>query len=279
MPLTLEQRQAFDQPNLTPEQKDLFSHVKLILPEDLSIWRETFPTPAKSPAGCARSLYLHRKLKSVTKEDIDWIQESFTNVEKLTVYTNSPFAPLYGILPAIKFLQLGWDILRFQDVFGFICSFPLLQDLHIFSGDFFKEKDEAIEDSDEATEEKDGTIEDKDETIKDKDEAIEDKDEAIEDKDGTISQSADWLLPTGTLVLEYGADWFMDELLKPSNKFCFQKIVHKGKRSDRLSSLVKRWSGILQCLDIECCKSTKTCSLGPAEGSASDHISLYRGPY
>jgi hypothetical protein len=115
-------------------QKHLFVNVKFhFFGYPISRWRETFPDPTNSPAHHTQTLSLVGST-SIAAIDAD-IVLPFRNVAHLTVDTrpmsdyNLSFAPLRGAFPAIRSLNLTFAILPDSEVFGLICSFPLLEDL------------------------------------------------------------------------------------------------------------------------------------------------------
>ncbi|KAF9780807.1 hypothetical protein BJ322DRAFT_283979 [Thelephora terrestris] len=115
-------------------QKHLFVKVKLhSFGYPISRWRETFPDPTNSPAHHTQTLSFVGATP-IAATDADIIL-AFRNVANLTVNTrtvsdqNLSFAPLRGAFPAIRSLNLTFGILPDSEIFGLICSFPLLEDL------------------------------------------------------------------------------------------------------------------------------------------------------
>ena len=115
-------------------RKHLFAHVEFDAWEShLEVWKKTFPDPPNSPAHHTRSLFIHAP-PTITPADTDvggWIQ-TFHNVTHLRLMrlNRAALAPLYGLSPAVKSLDLS--IIPFE-VFDLICSFPLLEDLALIS--------------------------------------------------------------------------------------------------------------------------------------------------
>jgi hypothetical protein len=115
-------------------QKHLFVKVKFhSFDYPISRWRKTFPDPTNSPAHHTQTLSFVGAT-SIAATDAG-IVLAFRNVAHLTVDTctmsdhNLSFAPLRGAFPAIRSLNLTFAILPDSEVFGLICSFPLLEDL------------------------------------------------------------------------------------------------------------------------------------------------------
>ena len=99
-------------------------------------WMKTFPDPSNSPAHYTRRLsvsYLPEASVSLATGD-DWIR-AFCNVihfhfERIpwaaSVDPGLPLAPLFGFSPTLRSLRLTSTSF---EVFDFVCSFPLLEDL------------------------------------------------------------------------------------------------------------------------------------------------------
>lgn len=119
-------------------QTHLFNHVEFKDPEHLSVWRKIFPNPEDSPAVYTRSLCFHNA-ENIAEGDVNWVR-SFTRVERLEVLVHHHeqrprsrgfFVPFHNLSSTVKSLSVGWSVLPLQQVFDFICSFPLLEDLHV----------------------------------------------------------------------------------------------------------------------------------------------------
>jgi hypothetical protein len=96
-------------------------------------WRETFPDHTNSPAYNTRTLSF-RIAEFITSADVDTLL-TFRNVTHLDVENispliyQSPLVSLHGIFTAIKSLRLASTVLSDPQVFGFLSSLPLLEDL------------------------------------------------------------------------------------------------------------------------------------------------------
>lgn len=120
-------------------RKHLFGHIKFENPVELEAWKKVFPDPLTSPAHYATSLFVNCT-EVVTARDAKkggWITP-FTNVTRLEVWNGildgpelkGSLAP-FQILPSVKSLRLCFNNFPPSEVFNFICSFPLLEDLEI----------------------------------------------------------------------------------------------------------------------------------------------------
>jgi hypothetical protein len=96
-------------------------------------WNETFPDPSNSPAHHTQTLFI--SLTSlITTEDVDALL-AFSHVSRLNIDTtqwwNQPisFVPLHGFPPTIRSLHLSFSSPQSSEIFGFVCSLPLLEDL------------------------------------------------------------------------------------------------------------------------------------------------------
>ena len=124
---------------IPPTRRHLFNHVSFRNADHLSAWKKCFPPdldPVQSPACYTRSLYF-RCAELVTDADSNWIG-AFTKVVRLGVRINpnrgrpnTSLAPFHNLSSTVKFLKLGWNIIRSRVVFDFIRSFPLLGELHV----------------------------------------------------------------------------------------------------------------------------------------------------
>ena len=124
-------------------RKYLFATIKFT-PEDLQLWKTTFPDPSTSPACYTKALLLKFPLTvaAADREGRGWIS-TFNRVvhfevDALDVDLNwSSFtlslAPLYGFSPAIKSLRLSFYTVPSWQIFNLIYSFPLLDDLAVTS--------------------------------------------------------------------------------------------------------------------------------------------------
>jgi len=105
---------------------------------DFGLWKKAFPDPAKSPAHHTRTLFIHNP-HFTTAPGADVIL-AFCSIVRLDVntggYEGVSFVPLHGLSPVITSLHLTVTSLPNLEIFGLVCSLPLLEDLSLFSLDF-----------------------------------------------------------------------------------------------------------------------------------------------
>jgi hypothetical protein len=121
-------------------RKYLFAYVGLTAVEVLQSWKETFPDPLTSPA-CYVKYLLVECSEVITAADADaggWIT-GFSHVEKVALHDQILFASgastlslFHGFSP-IKSLNVTSADLPPPRVFNLILSFPLLEDLAVYS--------------------------------------------------------------------------------------------------------------------------------------------------
>jgi hypothetical protein len=127
-------------------RRHLFKHIEFEHPKHFSTWRDFFPDPVNSPAIYTRSLSF-RPAEWLTNADVGW-RRSFINVSRLKIsigpgYSAGP-GPRLGLqsLDVCPMgLPLSWVI---SDL---ICSFPLLQDLHVVGFGYSDDRDGSISQS------------------------------------------------------------------------------------------------------------------------------------
>lgn len=123
-------------------QRCLFAHVMFLCTGSSTFrsWMMAFPDPSKSPAHHTRSLFVNRLWEYHPQTNADargWIH-SFRQVVNLRVntllssHTGSILVSLHGFSPALKSLSLSFFTFPLSEVFHFICSFPLLEDLTLY---------------------------------------------------------------------------------------------------------------------------------------------------
>ena len=119
----------------------LFVRVEFSLESHVKLWEETFPDPFNSPARYTRSLTIHRfqEITSVANGVGCWIR-AFSGIVRLhvNIYVYSARAvssvPLRGLSPALKSLRLTYGCsVPPSEIFGLVCSFPLLEDLALYT--------------------------------------------------------------------------------------------------------------------------------------------------
>ena len=119
-------------------QYHLFAYIKLHAPPSLRSpqihqWTKAFPDPANSPARYTRSLVIHGPQSSIVP-GVTLIR-AFSNIVQfdLAIVGDEPYfslVPLRGFSHTLKFLRLSYRIsIPHSEIFGFVCSFPLLEDL------------------------------------------------------------------------------------------------------------------------------------------------------
>ena len=115
-------------------RKHLFAHVEFYTQSHIKSWKETFPDPSSSPAYYTRTLSIRGPLTVMTADvdEGDWIR-TFRRLVKLDLDTlrcgQVSLAPLHGLSPTLKSLALTHVSIPPSEVFSFICSFSLLEDL------------------------------------------------------------------------------------------------------------------------------------------------------
>jgi len=106
----------------------LFADVKLNSEESLESWKAMFPDPLTSPAHHTKTLSFN-SFESITVAD--WIK-GFSHVvhfRGLCQTRITTLVPFHGFSPVIKSIILYFAILPSSQLFDFILSFPLLEDL------------------------------------------------------------------------------------------------------------------------------------------------------
>jgi len=123
-------------------REHLFAHVEFTLKSHIKLWKEKFPEPSNSPARRTRSLSI-RRFPVVTFVDMGvggWIR-TFSGIVRLHVDIRGfgggrkiSLVPLYGLSPTLRFLRLDYgSSAPTSEIFSFVCSFPLLEDLALVS--------------------------------------------------------------------------------------------------------------------------------------------------
>ena len=123
-------------------RKHLFADIKLYGAKALQSWKTTFLDPSTSPA-CYVWILITICFPEIvtTGAEEDGCISTFTNVLDFgmvapeTDPSESPISllPFYGFSPGLKTLRLAFPIVPPPQLFNLICSFPLLDDLHIVS--------------------------------------------------------------------------------------------------------------------------------------------------
>ena len=122
-------KHLFDQVNFSPRGST---------PES---WMQTFPDPSNSPARYTRTLYLSdiKVVATAISDALPWIR-AFNNIVNLRVnpverrYGHQiSFTQFHGISPTLKSINLSYNLVQPSEVLDLVCSFPLLEDLTLFS--------------------------------------------------------------------------------------------------------------------------------------------------
>ena len=124
-------------------QRHLFARVEFCGIKRLSFesWMKIFPDPSTSPARHARTLTISGPaLFAITSPDANAWLRSFHLVEQLVVDHAglqdgklSSFVRLRGLSSTLRSLGLSYPTIAPSEVSGLVCSFPLLDDLHLRS--------------------------------------------------------------------------------------------------------------------------------------------------
>ena len=119
----------------------LFADIALQTMNNLTSWKQTFPDPSTSPAHYARTLSIScsHPVTEANARAGDWIS-GFSRVARLTVVGSLELhralavtiLPFHGFSP-IKSLHVNLLVLPSSQVFDLILSFPLLENLSVFS--------------------------------------------------------------------------------------------------------------------------------------------------
>ena len=123
-------------------RKHLFAHIWFhpTYRPMIQSWKRTFPDPSNSPAHHVSSLFL-RGVRTSGLGDPDvgpWIR-SFNRVRTLRAELKSvmldqvSLVQLHGFSPTLKSLRLGLTNIPLSEVFNLVCSFPLLEDLELYT--------------------------------------------------------------------------------------------------------------------------------------------------
>jgi hypothetical protein len=135
-------------------QRHLFAHVKFhSAGPSFESWMKAFPDPSNSPAHHTRNLQLSgsKVITVAITEGHPWLH-SFNHLVDLLLSTfdrddigkddigeddrHISFTQLHGLSPTLKSLHIFSFLIPPPVVLDFICSFPLLEDLSLFSTQF-----------------------------------------------------------------------------------------------------------------------------------------------
>ena len=116
-------------------RKHLFAHVALDSLAKLQSWKTTFQDPSTSPARYTRTLFIKfpRTITPADAEEGGWIP-TFSRVVSLAMNIHGMGAYeslvlFHGFSPVIRSLRITSTSVASLHTLGFICSFPLLEDI------------------------------------------------------------------------------------------------------------------------------------------------------
>ena len=123
-------------------RKHLFAYIRIdpTYRRRIQSWKQTFPDPSNSPAHHVSSLNFQSiHVDTLTDPDLGpWIR-SFNHVETLrtrlepSALDQVSLVQLHGFSPILKSLYLGQTSISLSEVFNLVCSFPLLEDLSLYT--------------------------------------------------------------------------------------------------------------------------------------------------
>ena len=123
-------------------REHLFAAIRLRAERHLGSWKKTFPDPSTSPARYTKTLIIHCA-HVVTAADADaggWVRDFSRLVrlemdaEAIMMYSPEPvisLAPFHGFSRTVKSLLVNSAIIPPSQIFNFILSFSLLEDLTV----------------------------------------------------------------------------------------------------------------------------------------------------
>ena len=122
-------------------RKYLFAHLRLHHTDrPIQSWKQTFPDPSNSPAHHVSSLFLHAiRASTLAAPDLGPWFRSFNRVGTLRVtlefsaLDQVSLVQLRGFSPTLKSLCLDHTHIPLSEIFNLVCSFPLLEDLELFT--------------------------------------------------------------------------------------------------------------------------------------------------
>ncbi len=108
----------------------LFADIGFYSARTLELWNNTFPDPTNSPASHVGTLEIDCYPGDV--EGADWIR-TFSCVGQLRLHGHPilPFALFHGLSHNLKSLYVRYIEFSCPELFDFICSFPLLENLNL----------------------------------------------------------------------------------------------------------------------------------------------------
>ena len=124
-------------------RKHLFADIRFNTEEDLDSWKKKFPDPSISPGHYTKTLLIDcpHIFASADVEAGGWIR-GFSRVVHFGVdtrglyfhHSHAPLVSFHGFSPLVKSLRVQFVTIPSSQIFDFILSFPLLEDLAVFKG-------------------------------------------------------------------------------------------------------------------------------------------------
>jgi len=126
-------------------RKHLFANIYFFSAGSLESWKKTFPDVANSPACYARTLFVGcpQVVVGADAEEGGWIQ-AFSGVTSLAMDNGNQnlnaseisLTPFHRFSPTLKSLRVHGITPPYPQLFDFIRSFPLLEDLNLAGHDY-----------------------------------------------------------------------------------------------------------------------------------------------
>ena len=119
-------------------RRHLFAQIRFGSARDLQSWKSTFLDPSTSPAYYATALSIGcpQEVVAVDAEEGGWIR-AFSRIVKLEIdepldlESTVSLDPLCGAFPALRSLDINVSTIEPSQLYSFIYSFPLLEDLSL----------------------------------------------------------------------------------------------------------------------------------------------------
>ena len=119
-------------------RKYLFAHIQFRTAGDLQSWEVMFPNPSTSPACYVKTLFINNpRVITAAAAREGCLVSTFSRVVHLNMsmiksHINDQaisLVPFHGFSPALKSLRVALPAFPLSQMFIFICSFPLLEDV------------------------------------------------------------------------------------------------------------------------------------------------------
>ncbi|KAF9643900.1 hypothetical protein BDM02DRAFT_1281204 [Thelephora ganbajun] len=118
-------------------RKHLFADIRFLYTKHLRRWKWTFPDPSRSPAHHTHTLTIccSEAVTAADAQEGGWIR-TFSNVTRLKMSGDferpkASLIPFHNFSPALKYLHVASATFPCAQIFDFICSFRLLEDLDL----------------------------------------------------------------------------------------------------------------------------------------------------